>query len=511
MTSQFPPSEIELMRELDRIRDETLDLESLCRRLSDTLQERMGPTEVHIMVCDRETGALENPVPDRAVSNEVQSLLSKGNQEEWRQSLHDDLLSGHPLRLRDRLLGVLVVRLLSEDRGAAERLTQAARSVVDSALEHALTVVDLEERNRELEAIFELDRLRDQHLSFDEMIDRVAQKLLDFINADGSAVVLFNEATDAVDVRFPSGRDLNDLQDPDGLKSLRDLAFRSFKLRDLVSAERLHPSIGSALCVPLILQNSIIGAFLVISREPQAFTGFQRRLLSAMASQIDTAIFEDQQRQRIKTVFKRYVSNQVVEEMLRSGKDFLEGQRRNLTVLFSDIRGFTSTSERLDTDVVVDMLNEHLNAMTEVVLRNHGTLDKFIGDCVMAFWGAPVDQPEHPWMAVKTAIEMRAAHDQVCKAWEKRGLEPIHIGIGINTGEMFVGNIGSQLQSSYTVIGDHVNLASRLEGVAQGRQILITDRTLESIRDRVQVEALEPVKVKGKAEAIPIYNVIGFS
>ena len=507
MTDNQPPSDLALVRALDRIRDETLDMQSMCRRFADLLQGELGLLEAHVLVRNPDTGALDNPAPDRPLGSELQIALREGDAAGWKQPLERNDVQVRPLRVRGRLLGVLAARLGRHQEPQTAARTDLALSIIDSAVEHALALRDLTERNRELEAIYDLDRTRDRHLPFDQMVDHVANKLLDYIRADGAAVVLYNELTETVDIRLPTSRDLPRLHQPGALETLRDLAFRAFQMRDLVSAEQLHPAIGSVLCVPLILEEAIIGAFLVVRQQREPFSHAERQLLAAMSSQIDTAIFEDLQRQRIKSVFGRYVSRRVVDQMLQSGQDFFEGQRRTMSVLFSDLRGFTSTSERLDTDTVVRMLNEHLSAMTEVVLEHNGTLDKFIGDCVMAFWNAPVDQPYHAWQAVCTAVQMRAAHEKLLGEWKRRGLEPIHIGIGINTGEMFVGNIGDERKSSYTVIGDHVNLASRLEGVAAGGQILITERTLAPIRDRVRVEELEPVRVKGKSMVIPVYNV----
>jgi adenylate cyclase len=154
------------------------------------------------------------------------------------------------------------------------------------------------------------------------------------------------------------------------------------------------------------------------------------------------------------------------------------------------------------------MLNEHLRAMTEVVLLNRGTLDKFIGDCVMAFWGAPVGQPDHAVLAVRAAVAMRQAHQRLLARWQSEGLPEIHVGIGLNSGDVFVGNIGDERRTSYTVIGDHVNLASRLEGVARGGEVLITASTFDRVRERVEVRRMEPVRVKGKRDPVELYDVV---
>ncbi len=507
-TMESKPTGVELFTLLDQIRDETLDLDAMGRRMAELLEARLGFVEVHLLHRDIESGDLINPSEDRPMSDEMQRALDQGDRDGW-AAVSSDTMLFHPLMPRDKDLGLLALRAFDAPNASTLELVELAVAVIDSALEHALAFDVLKAKNVELEAIYALDHLRDLQLPFDEMIDRAAQEILRFISADSSALVLFEEASGLVDIRFPSDRECDRFTGQDCLKALRDLAFRAFKLKGMASAQNIHPEVGSAICMPLILEEAIIGAFVVIRAEVgRPFSARERKLLSATASQIDTAIFEDLQRQQIKNVFNRYVSHEVVEEMLKTGNDFMEGQRRDLTVLFSDLRGFTSASERLDTDIIVRMLNEHLSAMTEVVLAHRGTLDKFIGDCVMAFWGAPVEQPEHAWQAVQAAVAMRAAHEELLKVWAKRGLEPVHLGIGINTGEMFVGNIGDQRKSSYTVIGDHVNLAARLEGVARGREIIITDRTYKPIQDRIEVQKMEPVRVKGKKDPIAIYNVI---
>ncbi len=496
-------SELDILRDLDRIRDTTLELAPLCRSFCRYLGE-LGFDEAHLLVRDEESGGLANPAPDQPLSQALQVGIETASGGEMEAGPDLLLLT---LRPRSRDLGLLALRTFGPMTLQMRRAGELAASVIDSAVEHALSHTKLQQRNRELEAIFALDRLRDSHLPFDQMLDRAGQAILEFIPADTAVVVLLNKSNDAVDIRFPSSVDCRDISEPDGLRAIKRLAEQAFALRSLVSAGGLHPAIGSALCVPLILDEDIIGAFAVLKRASAPFTADTRRLLSAMASQIDTAIFENIERQRIKGVFSRYVSAEVVEEMLRTDCDFFAGQRRELTVLFSDLRGFTAASERLDTDTLVRMLNEHLRAMTEVVLQHRGTLDKFIGDCVMAFWGAPVGQPDHALLAVRAAVAMRQAHQSLLARWQAEGLPEIHVGIGLNTGDVFVGNIGDERRTSYTVIGDHVNLASRLEGVARGGEVLITASTFDRVRDRVAVSRMEPVRVKGKRDPIELYDV----
>jgi len=186
-------------------------------------------------------------------------------------------------------------------------------------------------------------------------------------------------------------------------------------------------------------------------------------------------------------------------------------QAREVTLLFADIRDFTAMSEQLAPQHVVEMLNEYLTRMVDILLKHGGTLDKFIGDAVMGFWNAPADDPEHARHAVACAVEMIEETARLRERWESEGKAPIRIGIGINTGEAVAGNIGSERVFGYTVIGDAVNLASRLESKNKDyvTEIIISESTLERMGDGFETVYLDDVKVKGKERAVKIYEVKG--
>jgi adenylate cyclase len=215
---------------------------------------------------------------------------------------------------------------------------------------------------------------------------------------------------------------------------------------------------------------------------------------------------------QLKRTFGRYVSPQILDHILEHPEKVeLGGERREMTILFSDIRGFTSISEASEPEEVVEMLNEYLTEMVDILLEHGGTLDKFIGDAVMGFWNAPTEDPDHARRAVACAVDMIDATARIRERWEKEGKAAIRIGIGINSGEAVVGNIGSSKVFGYTVIGDAVNLASRLEGKNKdyGTEIIISDSTLERIGNEFVTSYLDEVKVKGKEKAVKIYEVKG--
>ena len=232
--------------------------------------------------------------------------------------------------------------------------------------------------------------------------------------------------------------------------------------------------------------------------------------LTYVALTVINIVSEQQQTAVLRTTFGRYVSPQILEHILaHPEKVQLGGDRRDLTILFSDIRGFTTISEASEPEQVVEMLNEYLTRMVEVLLAHGGTLDKFIGDAVMGFWNAPAPDSDHPRHAVACAIEMIQETAKIRERWVTEGKAAIRIGIGINTGDAVVGNIGAEKVFGYTVIGDAVNLASRLESKNKdyGTEIIISEFTRERIGGAFETVYLDDVKVKGKEKAVRIYEV----
>jgi adenylate cyclase len=217
---------------------------------------------------------------------------------------------------------------------------------------------------------------------------------------------------------------------------------------------------------------------------------------------------------RIKGLFRRYVSPEVVEDLLRRPAVELGGEKRDMTVLFSDIRGFTDMSEHLDSTEVVALLNEFFTPMTRLVLERGGTLDKYMGDAMMAFFGAPLEQPDHAARAAAAALAMRAELVRLNRGWRERGRlaadKAIGIGIGLNSGVMTVGNMGSDDVFDYTVIGDAVNLGSRIEGLNKvyGTELLVSGDTAARVADAFVLRELDRVRVKGKSEAVVLCELM---
>ncbi|MBQ2900514.1 MAG: CHASE2 domain-containing protein [Agathobacter sp.] len=232
-------------------------------------------------------------------------------------------------------------------------------------------------------------------------------------------------------------------------------------------------------------------------------------IVSYAANVIIGYLAEIKRRKQIVGVFKQYMAPQIVDEISKQ-KDFkveLGGERRHIAVLFVDIRGFTTMSEVLKPEEVVEILNEYLSLTTQSIFNNKGTLDKFVGDATMAVFNAPLDLDDYIYRAVKTAWDMKAGSEALAEKFEKRFGRSVAFGIGVNCGDAVVGNIGCEFRMDYTAIGDTVNTAARLESNAKRGQILISQEVYDNVKDRVEVTPIGELPLKGKEVGVFIYQV----
>jgi adenylate cyclase len=222
-------------------------------------------------------------------------------------------------------------------------------------------------------------------------------------------------------------------------------------------------------------------------------------------------IREHEKNKLVQKTFEQYVTGGVMDQVLVNPKRHtLEGEQRELTILFADIRGFTQLAAQTSTDKVVSMLNEYLGEMTTIILKYEGTVDKFVGDAVMAYFGAPPNTGRHAKRAVQAGCEMLARMQEIQDRWHRTGQDSFQIGIGIDTGPVVMGNVGSHNYMDYTLIGDHVNQASRFCNHAQPGEILISQDTYRTVKDNVEVFARRAISIKGKEEKIPVFSVVHF-
>ncbi len=223
------------------------------------------------------------------------------------------------------------------------------------------------------------------------------------------------------------------------------------------------------------------------------------------------ALVEEKEKRKVRSAFGQYLSPEVIRRLLLNPQ-LVEPRKTEITVMFSDIRGFTTISEKLDAQDLALFLNGYLSDMTKIVFDTQGTLDKYIGDAVMAFWGAPYEEPDHAMNACNASLTMMAKVHELQKKWEAEGKPPLDIGIGLNSGPASVGNMGSGLRYGYTALGDTVNLSSRLEGLNKeyGTHILVNESTYTAVKEAgFLFRELDIIRVKGKLQPVVIYELVG--
>jgi adenylate cyclase len=274
----------------------------------------------------------------------------------------------------------------------------------------------------------------------------------------------------------------------------------------------LTPLVATLITVALAL--GIIGANIAIWHWANLVfplaTGLMMILSLFVFNMVYGYLIEERGKRKLVGQFGQYIPPELVEELSRNPEAMAIGsENKELTVLFSDVRGFTTISESLSADELSQLMNEFLTPMTEIIFHHRGTIDKYMGDCIMAFWGAPLDDREHARHALEAAVSMLAELRAIQKRFKAKGWPEIKVGIGLNTGSMSVGNMGSEFRRAYTVMGDAVNLGSRLEGLTKnyGVEMIVSETTAAAVPEFAYRE-LDRVRVKGKDKPVTIYEPI---
>lgn len=288
---------------------------------------------------------------------------------------------------------------------------------------------------------------------------------------------------------------------------------QEFGMRESIIVQR----ITSAMAVPLKIEDRVLGSIYVDTRRPgAAFNEEDLELFVSLAGQSAMAIYNVQLYQQMVSSEKRranlcrFLSPAIVDQVMKEESSLeLGGQKRTVTTLFCDIRGFTPIAERTPPHQMVGLLNEHFTAMTDIVFRYDGTLDKYIGDEIMAVFGAPIQQHDDAERAVMAALAFQARNAQLNIQRIAEGRSELNLGVGINTGEVIAGYIGSPMRMEFTVVGDEVNTARRFCDLAKGGQIVVGSETYEQVKDKVEVREIGNVKLEGKVIQVDAYEVVG--
>jgi adenylate cyclase len=281
-----------------------------------------------------------------------------------------------------------------------------------------------------------------------------------------------------------------------------------------LAIQRLHALGGTAVAVALALAWAA-GTQVLFVRDRLVVGALYPLAAIVFCTLVGAVVQSREEREKgrfVREAFAHYLNPEVTDLLARDPSRLrLGGERRALTILFSDVRSFTSIAENLPPEALGELLNEYLGAMTDVVFRHYGLLDKYVGDAVMAFWGAPVDAPDHAARGCRAALDMLVALRTLHERWRAQGLPLLEMRIGINSGEAVVGNFGSAQRFSYTAMGDDVNLASRLEGLNKeyGTTMLVADATRQAVGDEFVCREIDRVRVKGRTQPVAVHEVLG--
>lgn len=358
----------------------------------------------------------------------------------------------------------------------------------------------------------------------DVVLQRIVDETMRLIPADRAVILLYESAQDQfvpTYVRQKREEQINlSTSILDEVRTNKRAVLSSDALVDdrfKAAKSVIMQGIRSTMCVPLLVRDELLGAFHMDSvLTTGAFTEKDLLLFSGLATQAAIALQNHRLAKKIETEaatraqFQRLLSPNLVERIV-SGELALDerGTLRDVTMLFADIRGFTSMSERNPPGEMVETLNEYFEVVVDVLFHHGGTLDKYVGDELIGLFGAPVGLEQAPLRAVRCALHMHRALEEFNLRRAERGREPIHIGIGINTGPVIAGAIGSSQTLQYTVVGDAVNIASRLCSLARPHEIIVSQATLASCNGHVVAQARPPVALKGKAQPLAVFSVTG--
>lgn len=375
---------------------------------------------------------------------------------------------------------------------------------------------------------YELQRSIGLELDLDRLLNRILELSFEFLAADRGVILLFDDDSELQPraVRTRTGKANEDIILSQSIirEALKEKA--AILSSDAMIDSRFQGShsiimqgIRSSMAVPILNKGEMLGLMILDSQVATgAFGEKDLQILSNIAAQV--AYFMEnmnlarkvEEESIAREKFQRMLSPNLAEKVISGELEVKKGgQALESTVLFADIRGFTSMSENQDAHQILEMLNEYFELAVDVVFKYEGTLDKFVGDEIMALWGAPMAHPDDPVRAVRAAVEMQQMLIEFNRTRMSEGSEPINVGVGVCTGQVVAGYIGSSRTMEYSVIGDTVNVANRLCSLAKAGEIIISESTYAKVREQFEVSALPPTQVKGKRDALRIFSVLGIN
>jgi adenylate cyclase len=381
-----------------------------------------------------------------------------------------------------------------------------------------------ERQAKKLSILLDIAQKLSGEFDLDRLLATVADVTFDVMNVDRVSIVLMNEATGELVPRHSRSR-LGDTEFQHVPRSISQkvIAERVAVLSHNTAADSrfkgqsiLMQSVRSAMCSPLMAAGDQVLGLLYVDNltDTNSFSDEDLQFLVAFSGLAAIGIrnsryAEQVQREAlVRSNFERYFAPNVAAEIAQqAGAVKLGGDKRPITILFSDIRNFTTLSETMSPDAIAELLTDYFTEMVDIIFEHGGTLDKFIGDAIMALWGAPIPQEDDADRALRAAIAMQRSIEALNAKWRAAGRPEVGVGIGINYGEVFAGNIGSHRRLEYTVIGDAVNVAARLCSEAGPGEILVSEALLRQAGEKVAATLLPEMGLKGKSQVVQVYRV----
>ena len=374
------------------------------------------------------------------------------------------------------------------------------------------------EKYKEIHLLYRMGERISRRLDLSGVAGLVLEEALRSIPATGASVMLLSEESGRLEILAGFGNEQEtktDLAPGHGIAGSILVSGRAEIVNDAPSDPRYKPGPGGVralMCAPLRGKERILGVINVSNRRAVEYTAADLKLLSALsfqaASAIENAILHERRvrQERIRGNLERYVPGPVVDLIMDKRDEVsLASESRYIVVLFSDIRNFSTTCEKLDPRDVVGHLNTYFTSMVEEIFLHHGTVNKFVGDMIVALFGAPVRMASPETAAVKAAVGMQKRLRTMDEPWIR---EHFHTGVGVSAGRVVVGNIGSPQHMDYTAIGDEVNVAARLQAEARGGQVLVSRSVHDAVKDAFAFRAMGPIRVKGRQRPVETYEVM---
>ncbi|HEY3452358.1 MAG TPA: adenylate/guanylate cyclase domain-containing protein [Myxococcales bacterium] len=493
----------------------------------------------HLKLADREISKEHAEIARQGEDFWVQDLnSSNGTQVNGRRITRFKLKDGDQVQLGGTTLtfragagqagsspGVTMIQAVAPQVLASVRAEDPRQSQLGFRPEKEINeIADLRRDYEKLRIANEFHRMVGLERDLDVLYTKILEMAFDLLDAENGVILLFDPNTQQLTPAPIKRRAEEEVMVSQTLLEQVVKSHEGVLTQDAIVDARFSAAqsivaqgIRSAMAVPLLSKGELRGILYLDTRKRAgSFQEKDLRILAGVAAQAAVAIENAELARRIeheaetRAHLSRFLSPALVEQaqngqlVLTKGGELIE-----ITILFADIRGFTSMTERSKPQEIVQLLNDYFELMVDEVFANGGVLDKFIGDCIMAMWGAPVARPDDATRAIQAACGMIDRAKEFNEERAAKGLNPVHLGIGVNTGLAVVGNMGSTRRLEYTAIGDAVNLGARLCDVAREDQIVISATTLQRGGEEFEVEAMPPAKVKGKQAAIPVFKVLG--